>query len=1189
MKRIVVSFAIFLFASARFLLQAQTNALLINEIMVANLDQYVDPSWNYGSWVEIYNPKYALCDIKGYWISDDPNNLQKIRISQSTIVYGHSYHTLWFEHWVESCPTQIDMKLDADGGTIYLSDRQGVLITSATYPPSIPRSSWARVSLTSDEWAYTSKPTPSAENNQTNFFTKRLEAPEPNHESTLFDESLTVKVPIPEGATLRYTTDGTTPTSEHGSISSDGNFIVTNSTTYRFAFFQKGMMSSPVVTRSFLKRDKDFSLPILSLVTNPDNLYSDEMGIFVKGVNGRTGFCQTTPCNWNMDWHRAVNIDFIDISGQSLLNQEAEIKRCGRCSRSYTPYSFKIHASKKFEHINSLDYPFFKDKPFNKHKTLQIRNDVAGLECNGRCKDSFLQKLVLTSGIDIDAQDYMPVVHYINGVYKGTINVREPSNDKFVYSNYGMDEDEIDFYENNDDSCFLICNGTSEAFDRWYELSKTASKASSYMEIEKLVDIEEYCNYMAIEFYLGNSDWPNNNIKGWRPISDDGRFRHILFDLDFAFYYDYPFISVEDKLWKTYSGTLQETKPTTIFINMLENADFRRQFIDAFCLVSGSVFEPERCKQLITEWANHLAPMQILPDNGYNRNQSPWQSATPIINRLNERGPHMLKQLMEYQRLQLGNATPQNLRLSSNLSDAQLMMNNHIVPTRTFNGYVFPPVTIKAEAPEGYIFDGWLRKDTYAKESVYIKSGDTWTYYDQGQLTSNSWKLLGYGTSKWKNGQAPLGYGNASSGYQTQLDYGNDASSKYRTYYFRKTFSLPSAPSEHDEDSFILNYTIDDGFVVYVNGQEAGRYNMPEGDVGYESLASTSVGTNPHSDSMEISSSLFKKGVNIIAVEVHNVSDNSSDIYWDASLTYVEKSSEDGKYVSHTPEFVVPQENMELVAHFSKTSPVPSQGGVICPVVINEVSAGNSIYVSEYYKKADWVELYNMTDEDIDLAGMYLSDDADNPRKYCIAPASTDSGQATSAGTRLLAHGFRIIWCDSRTPISQLHASFKLANEEDACVVLTAANGSWADTLVYAIHEGRESIGRFPDGGKEIYRMPITTPGKANAMNWLTAHDNGRKASDNGEGNDVVAPLIASDGGMSISCRQRTLHLRNEDETEVVLALYTTAGVCVMRQTLPMGQEQCTVGLPLLRPGTYIATARDAVGRQCSTKFTILR
>ena len=170
-------------------------------------------------------------------------------------------------------------------------------------------------------------------------------------------------------------------------------------------------------------------------------------------------------------------------------------------------------------------------------------------------------------------------------------------------------------------------------------------------------------------------------------------------------------------------------------------------------------------------------------------------------------------------------------------------------------------------------------------DDVIIKKGDSWTYYDQGSLDGNNWSSIGYGTSKWKTGKAPLGYGNSSSGYNTMLNYGANSNNKYITYYFRKLVVLKEAPNDSTE--LCLNFKADDGFVLYINETEATRYNMPEGEITYNSLSPTSVEVEPIDGQLTLNSKLLKKGINMIAVEVHNNSVTSSDIYWDASLFIV--------------------------------------------------------------------------------------------------------------------------------------------------------------------------------------------------------------------------------------------------------------------------------------------------------------
>ena len=1125
------------------------------------------------------NLPFSLCGHAGLCglPRKNPGAPKKALIAQSTIVSAGGYKNLWFEHHDKYCLSQMKMKLNQEGGCIYLSDSKGNLLLSQEYPAGVPRGSWARVIDGADEWGYTNRSTPEASNENVIVCEERLEAPKVSMESCFFEDKLDFYISIPEGTTLRYTTDGSTPSLTQGLTSTTGFFTVDRTSVYRFAFYKEGFLNSPVITRSYLLHDKDFSLPVISIATDPRNLYSDELGIFVRGVNGRPGLGQPTPCNWNMDWDRPCNFEYLNKEGMSFVNQEANISRSGGWSRSVTPYSFKVQAKKQYEGQNILEYPFFENKPFNRNKALFMRNGGNG-DSYCRVKDAFLQRLFLTSEMEVDAQEYQPVAHYINGIYKGVINMREPSNKHFVYANYGLDEMEIDFFEIDSDTGYVQKCGTREAFERWYRLSKNAGDDDAYNEILKMVDIDEYCNYMAVEFYLGNWDWMRNNVKAWRPADKDGRFRYILFDLDGSFSLGSNiFTAFEEKQINTFStlygepvsAWTKEVEPVTIFLNMLQNAHFRRQFIDAFCLVAGSVYDPVRCDSLIRRWTEYVAPMQVLDDNGYRKNSSPWSTAKDVINNLSNRQNLMYQTLKNYEPLKLGNTEGQHVKLSSNIQEARLSVNGQTVPTGKFNGQLFGLVTLRAEAPMGYVFDGWKKVDENPESETLIRMGDKWTYYDKGNLDGKNWTSIGYSTSIWGNGAAPLGYGNGNKDFNTIISYGNDGNQKYSTYYFRKVFTLSSAPSE--DETMRLNYLVDDGFVVYINGVEAGRYNMPSGDISYNTLASNYAAVGYDSGSVEISNNFFKNGLNCLAVEVHNKSRSSSDICWDASLVKERKTE---TYIGSEAEIGLPVGNFELIACFSKTSTGSSESA-ICPVVINEVSAANSIFVSEYYKKDDWVELYNMTDEEIDLRGMFLSDDIDNPKKYQI------DADGREINTLIPAHGFKIIWCDKRDPISQLHAPFKLGNEDNACVLLTAADGSWADTLVYCAHTGRESVGRFPDGGINVYRMARPTIEKRNAWNSYTEKwEPGLSEISSPKERDFT-----NNGAMSITFRNNVLHIRSEEEQNVTLTICTIGDALVFSQVLHLYDGKENVSLPPLLPGAYIATAMAMDGERCSIKF----
>ncbi len=1150
-----------------------TGAIAINEIQTANIDRFIDPSFNYGGWIELYNTTDTPINLNYMYVSDDETNLTKHNIGLRGTLPAKGYHVLWFDHYHHTyAPAQIDFKLDFDGGTIYLSDSQGNLIASQTYPVAVPRTSYARVTDGTKDWGLTTEPTPGKSNATSNFATERLMAPVVDKDACLFTDPFTVSVQIPAGATLRYTTDGTTPTLTNGSTSSDGRFAVNSTTTYRFCLFQEGKLPSQVITRSYLYKDRDYTLPVISVVTDPINLYDDSLGVYVKGVNGRTGNGQSSPCNWNMDWDRPVNFEYITPDGGMVVNQEVDFAMCGGWSRAFSPHSFKLKAGKIYEGLNSIDYPFFADKPYLKHKTLQIRNGGNDTDC--RIKDAALQTIVHSSGLDVDGQSVQPVMHFINGEYKGMLNMREPNNKHFAYANWGIDTDEMDQFEMSPDSGYVQMEGTREAFLEWYTLSEYAADEDIYEEIRNLVDIDEYINYMAVEFYLGGNDWPQNNIKGFRPRIENGRFRFVLFDLDGTLATTSPFYTFESKQTYTFDyiydmgGRLtEEIELVTIFINMLQNDSFRKQFIDTYCLVAGSVFEPTRCNAIIDEMAARIAPALAL------ENRSPYATSNSIKSSLSNRQNSMINALVNYSRMGLTSSMKQTVNIAANVENASLLVNDLEIPTGKFNGALFAPIMLKAEPKAGYRFVGWSETGGTANSTTLVARGSSWHYYDQGSLDGKNWTDEDYSATSWNKGNAPLGYftsdASNSRGYNTTLDYGNDANAKRPTYYFRTSFNLSQAPTA--DDMFVLNYTVDDGMVIYVNGMEVARYLMPAGAINYSTYSSTYANSNPDNGSVIIDASLFKRGTNIIAIEVHNCDNKSSDIYLDAELTHTSKQT---NIVSETPEYRLPSSgNFALMAMYEPLTETELEEMESQPIRINEVSADNSIYVNDYYKKNDWIELFNTTSEPIDVAGMYLSDNLDNPTKYQIQGDDW-------VDTTIEPYGYLIIWADKLSTFSQLHASFKLA-AEGGYVTLTSADQTWSDRLYYEPHLGTESVGLYPDGGSDVYIMTTPTIAQANTINsyavWL----------EQSEIDTEIGSVSADDNPIQLSYHEQMLHIYNPETAHVSLTIYTVTGRVCSRISADLSDGHTTVSLAHLSTGVYVIAATGSNGETQTMKLNV--
>lgn len=1070
-------------------------SVIINEIQSANIDQFLDPSFNYGGWVELYNPGNLAVALNNAYVKDAKGHSFRLPSNFGSIP-AKGYRNLWFDHNSRYglATKQVPFKLSKEGGTIIICDDKGVEVARQDYPATVSRTSYARTTDGGSTWAMTGEASPEASNNASTWGTEQLPEPVVSRDGGFFSgSSISFNVEVPAGCMLTYTTDGSTPTATStsyrnvSSITVTRTFTCSNTSNYRFRLFQAGKLPSEVVTRSFIYMNTNYSAPVVSVTANNNDLFSAEYGVYVKGSgNGRPGNGQATACNWNMEWERAVNFEYFEPESNgnyssAVFNQLVDFEMCGGWSRAWTPHSFKLKANKVYG-AGNLDYAFFDSKPYIRNKSLQLRN--GGNDTGSRLKDAALQEIVRRSGIYVDGQAWQPVHVFINGVYRSMLNMRETNNKHNAFANYGIDTDFIDQFEMSPDSGYVQKSGTKDAFSLWYEKSLTcgSSEADYQFICDSLVDIEEYVNYMAVEFYLGGTDWPQNNVKGFRAVQDDenghpvGKFHFVLFDLDGTFATTTPLSTFASKRIYTFDNLYgidengyditnqrytEEIEFVTIFLNMLQNESFKKRFVDAFSLVSGSVFAPDRCQAIIQE-------MQAVTNKALTVEYGNCNStANTLISQLNtSRQTTLINHLRNYLSLSGG----RSVGLSSNVDGARLLVNNQEVPTGKFAGTLFGDVQIQAMAPAGYRFVGWSGTDASTNSIDVFSKGTTWNYYDQGSLDGKTWYS---DMSSYSSGNAPLGYGKTVS---TKL-------SDYKScYYFGKKVNLSANQIQKD---LVLTYTVDDGFVVYVNGKEAGRYNMPSGSVSYSSYASTYANDNPDSGTMTLNHSLFKVGSNTICVEVHNNSASSSDIYWDASLAYQTAST--ASYLSTDSIYTLGTSTVNLVASFEPVA--ESVAALAYPIKVNEVSPANDIFVNEFFKKNDWIELYNNSNVELDVAGLYVSDNELKPTKYQIVGNFAND-------TRIPAGGRLVIWADKVEPVSQLHTGFKLGNDNNALVLISSSpqfeanNASYfaahpemkgfVDALVYDACEYNQTVGRYPDGGKAIYRMQRPSIDKEN-------------------------------------------------------------------------------------------------------------
>ena len=163
-----------------------------------------------------------------------------------------------------------------------------------------------------------------------------------------------------------------------------------------------------------------------------------------------------------------------------------------------------------------------------------------------------------------------------------------------------------------------------------------------------------------------------------------------------------------------------------------------------------------------------------------------------------------------------------------------------------------------------------------------VPAGSLWRYFDQGRDLGNAWRSNNFDDATWEQGPARLGYG---SGHEVRsVSFGPDPNLKYPTTYLRGTFFVPDSQRIQSLRARLLR---DDGAVVYVNGVEAWRENMPAGAVSYSTLASAPINGSVETNFVirSFSPLLVTSGTNQIAVEIHQSSPDGPDIGFDFELT----------------------------------------------------------------------------------------------------------------------------------------------------------------------------------------------------------------------------------------------------------------------------------------------------------------
>ncbi|HEY8938406.1 MAG TPA: CotH kinase family protein [Cyclobacteriaceae bacterium] len=1062
MKRILLVF------SALISWNVVSAQLYINEVCPANGDIIHDDYFNFPGWIELYNNGATSLNVGGYYLSDNAD-MTKWTIPSGTSIPSKGYLLIWCDDL--NLKLHTNFSLDTDGEKITLSSPGLAQIDVVEYPKMFTNISYGRTTNGASTWSFLSSPSPAGSNVST-AATVRLDAPTASVKSGRYSGIQSVTLTHPDqSAEIRYTLDGSEPNSTSSKYA--GPVSISSTKTLKAKAFSSNFLPSKTEVKTYFINEHTFTLPTVSLSIQPSYLWDNIIGIYTDGTNGTIGNCQNVPKNWNQDWDRHADFEYFDITGNKTFDQSVDIRISGGCSRANSQKSFAVRARDKYGK-GSLDEHFFKSKDIKEFGSVFLRN--SGNDFNVTSFRDALMQTLTVSQMDVDYLAYQPSTLYINGQYWGIQSLREKIDGDYIESNYGIKKDDIDLLETYENAI----EGTNEAYVNYKNTLQgmNPSDPATFKFIDDHIDVQEYINYLVSEIYYGNTDWPGNNQKFWRQRSTNGKFRWIMWDLDFGFAlypdwssnYNHPTLQFATDP----NSGVDWPNPSwsTLHIRLvLQNPEFRTRFIQTLTTAMSTTFKPERVIKYINAFQEPLKAEMPYHKQRWGGVMSDWEAD---VQRLRDvavlRNNFMQQHTADFfdltERVNISvSASPQNsgtFKLNGIQADEPLSNGSY------FKGL---PYKIEAAPHAGFVFKNWKITKRQSTSGTSITKGDTWKYFDQGMSPGSDWNTSAFNDNTWSSGPAQLGYGN--DGEKTTVNYGADAGNKFITTYFRKTFTIDNTDGMQDVNAAVL---FDDGVVVYVNGVEVYRNNMPDGAIDFNTLASTTIPVENIFNSFTISKDLFVAGTNTVAVEIHQASPTSSDIGFDFELKttaigdVVESSSSTSVLIDTAYSDVVVQAFYEAL---------PSVSGI----VINEFSAAKSTVKDDFNEVEDWIELYNKSAVPVDVAGLFITDDLNNKTKYKIP-----SGHAK---TIIQPGSYLLLWADDQVNQGVTHLSFKLSADGEAVGLYQVVGQDTLslDAFRYASQEDNSSWARIPNATGSFTKTVKLTPGSSNILITGTDED----------------------------------------------------------------------------------------------------
>jgi hypothetical protein len=864
------------------------STLFINEFLASNTSGLKDPQGEYDDWIEIYNFSNTPTDLAGMYMTDDLDIPTKWRIpsgypSQTTIP-ANGFMVFWADEDTLDGPLHADFKLSADGEEIGLFAADGVTpIDTIVFGEQTANISYGRFPDRDDNWRFFPTPTPGAANNggylgeidEVEFSTTRC--------FYNFLMSLTLACATPD-TTIYYTNDGRNPivgeTAGPTSIRYISPISLASSKSIRAAAIKTGWKPSPITTNTYIFNVSSAirAMPAIALAGDPANTFYEPNGImaivggtYVNGVWQSSGQgSYNNVIKRGMAYERPVSLEIIDTPADCNLQMHCGIRihgsdytrprftrgdnwLCNKNKISFNLFFRDNYGEDRFE------YPLFPFTPeVQRQKSIVLRagmNDI----CAPFVKDEWMRRLYKEMGGIQETGTFANL--FINGSLKYYFNPTCRGDKQFYQEWYGTDNG-FDIITQNG-----IRDGNDIALNTLlnYIADHNLSDPCNYYYFDKRFDIPMFVDYLILQIYSSNFDWPNNNYTVHRERSDTGKFRYSVWDaegielwvinqygIDVNAFDDMPtYLSAPKGL----NGLPSDYIPR-FYRALKANADFRQLWADRTHrhFHNGGILMKDH---LTTKW-----------NEVYNKVSAvlPTQETFIPNTFIPAREPYVLL------------AFEDNGLFTRSFGSPVFKVNG----SEKFGGYVSSTDTFTIIDPctSGgtiyYTTDGSdPRMPTGGTQKLFVTANTSKKMLVPTSNIGTTWRDISYSDTSWTGGIGGVGY-ERGTGYESLIDMnvGSSMYNKNTTCYIRIPFTL-DACDVCNVFSLTLNMTYDDGFIAYLNGTQVASRNAPASPAWNSAATSNKTKKTFESENLSISEdfniiaykSSLKTGTNILAIQ----------------------------------------------------------------------------------------------------------------------------------------------------------------------------------------------------------------------------------------------------------------------------------------------------------------------------------